>query len=274
MQPPAPYDQEPYPPMPERRPKTTIPKTIGTLNIVFGSLLMLCAICSGVSLAMQSAMGPMMAAQQQQFQKMQEAERAQKLQELQEREKAAADENEKAAIQAQQKALKALPVPKMPDMAKFTQDADLQTYIIADVVTGLLLNILLIVSGIGLLSFKEWGRQLGLWVAAAKIVRLVALYGYFILVVVPNVTKALTTMFKDMFEEAAKAAPPGQPVPGAADMAQMGTAMGIMYTAFAIGMMILGVIYPIIVLTLLSRQRVKAACAPVAIAPDSLHREQ
>ena len=275
MQPPEPYDQEPYPPMPERRPKTTIPKTIGTLNIVFGSLLMLGAICSGLGLAMQSAMGPMMAAQQQQFQQMQEADRAQKLQELHDREKAAADENEKAAIQAQQKALKAMPVSKVPDMAKFAQDADLQTgYIIADVVTGLLLNILLIVSGIGLLSFKEWGRRLGLWVAAAKIIRLVALYGYFIVVVVPNVTKALTTMFKDMFEEAAKAAPPGQRVPGAAEMEQMGTGMGIFYTAFAVGMMILGVIYPIIVLILLSRSRVKAACAPVAIAPDSLHREQ
>ncbi len=273
MQPPAPYDNDWYPSISERRPKTSIPKTIGTLNIVFRALLMLCGICFGLSMAMQSAMGPVMAAQQQQFQQMQEAERAQKLQALQDLEKAAKDENDKAAIQAQQQALKALPMPKMPDMAKFMQEAGFPGYVIADVATGLLLNILLIVSGIGLLSFKEWGRRLGLWVAAAKIIRLVALYGYFIVVVVPDLTKALTSMFKEMVDEMAKAAPPGQPVPKAADMAQMGTAMGIFYTAFAIGMMTFGVVYPIIVLILLSRQRVKAACAP-AIALDSLQREQ
>ncbi len=268
MQPPDPHDHDSYPSISERRPKTSIPKTIGALNIVFGSLLMLCAICSGLGLAMQSAMGPMMAAQQQQFQQMQEADRAQRLQELQNLEQAAQDEKEKAAIEAQQKALKAQPMPKMPDMAKFMQAAGFPGYIIADVVTGLLLNILLIVSGIGLLSFKEWGRRLGLWVAAAKIIRLVALYGYFILVVVPNLSQAFMSMFKEMFDEMAKAAPPGQRVPGAAEMEQMGTAMGIFYTAFAVGMVILGVIYPIIVLSLLSRPRVKAACAPAALAQD------
>jgi hypothetical protein len=76
-----------------------------------------------------------------------------------------------------------------------------------------------------------------------------------------------------MFEEMAKAAPPGQRVPGAAEIGQMGTGLGIMYTAFAIGMIILGAIYPVIVLILLSRPHVKAACVPAAMAQDDLQRE-
>ena len=44
--------------------------------------------------------------------------------------------------------------------------------------------------------------------------------------------------------------------------------MGIAMTATAVGMIIFGAIYPIIVLILLTRQRVKGACAPPhAMAP-------
>ncbi|HWY87799.1 MAG TPA: hypothetical protein VNX28_13800 [Gemmataceae bacterium] len=273
MQPPFPDDNEPYPPFLERRPRTGIPKTIGVLNIVFGSLLLLCGICFGLSLAMQLAMGPIFAGQQQQMQQIMEAGRRQQLQDLQDQEQAAQDEKEKAAIQARLKALQGQPIPKMPDMAKFTQDMGLQSYGIADVVTGLVLNILMVISGVGLVSVREWGRRLGLWVATLKIVRLIALYSIFILVVVPNITNAFTTMFREMFEEMAKVAQPGQHVPGPAEMGQMGQGLGIMYSAFAIGMIVLGVIYPVIMLILLSRPHVKAACAPAAIAQDDSRRD-
>jgi hypothetical protein len=49
-------------------------------------------------------------------------------------------------------------------------------------------------------------------------------------------------------------------------MAQMGTGIGIMFTAYAVGMIFLGVIYPIIVLILLSRPRVKDECSAGARA--------
>jgi hypothetical protein len=245
-----------------QRPKTATPKVIGILNIVFGSLLMLCGICFGLSLAMQFTMAPMFAMQQQEFQQLQQADRAQKLKDLENREQAAQDEKEKAAIQAQQQALKAQPLLKLPDMAKFTEAAGLQTYTIVDVVTGLILNILMVVSGIGLVSYKAWGRRLGLWVAACKIVRLVIVYGFFILVVVPNLSKALTEMFQEMFAQMAQAAPPGGPrIPGQAELAQMGTVFGTMYSGMAIGMIVLGVVYPVLVLIFLSRPHVKAACS-------------
>jgi hypothetical protein len=273
MQPPDYDDLGAQPAYPDHRPRTAIPKVIGILNIVFGSLLALCSICFGLSLAAQSAMGPMFAAQQQQFQQMLEADRQQKLQELQKRAQAADNAKEKAAIQAQELALKGQPLPKMPDMTKFTQDPVYQLYGIVDVVTSLILNVLMIVCGIGLVRYAEWGRQLGLWVAALKIVRLVVLYGFFIVVVVPRLTRAITSMFQEMVEQMAKAGPPAKGMPGPAQMAQMGTSLGIMYTASAIGVVLLGVIYPIIVLILLSRPRVKAACVSSAPTPDAWQRE-
>ncbi len=270
MQPPDYDDDRPPPPYRDEPPRTSIPKTIGILNIVFGALLMLCSVCVGLNLAVQSSMGPALAGQQQQFQQMMEAERQKQLQDLKNREQAAKDEKEKADIQAQEKTLRAQPLPKMPDMSKLAETEGLRTYGIADVVSGLILNVLMIVSGIGLVAYKEWGRKLGLWVALLKIVRLIAVYGFFLLVVVPGLTRAFSSMFQEMADQMAKAAPPGQPAPKAAELAQVGTTVGIVYAAFAVAMIVLGAIYPIIVLILLSRARVRAACAPAAPAPETL----
>jgi hypothetical protein len=266
MEPPVHPDNE-RPPVPPVQPNTGGPKAIGVLNIVFGTLLLLCAICSSINLAMQSAMGPMMQAQQQQLQQAMKAEREQQLQELRDLEQAAKDEKEKANLQARQKALQAQPVPKMPDFTKFTQNAHLTVYAIADIVTGLILNIAMIISGIGLLALKEWGRVTALWVAGLKIVRLVALYSIFAVVVVPVLVRSMTSMFEEMFDELAKAGPPGARGPGPAELSQMAMGMGTMMTAFAIGMIVLGVIYPAIVLIVLTRPSVKAACAPRSPGP-------
>src|SRR5262249_43401668 len=131
-----------------------------------------------------------------------------------------------------------------------------QGFYLVDVVTGMILNVLLLISGIGLVRLKEWGRVTGLWVAAIKIARLVVIYSINIVVIVPIMTK----QFADMFEDIARAAPPGPRGAGAPAMTEVGPAMGTMMTAAAIGIMIVGSIYPAIVLWLLSRPGVKAAC--------------
>lgn len=237
-------------------------KTIGILNIVFGSILLLCVICSALNAMMQTAMGPMFAMQQQQLQAAMQQEQQARLEQLQALEKAAEDENEKKALREQQKAIQARPVPKMPDFSKLTNDGRFLGYTIADVVTGFVLNVLMIISGIALVRLREWGRKIALWVAALKIVRLLALNVFVALVLTPLMARGFTSMFQEMFDEMAKVAPPGQRVPGQAEMAQMGTMIGVMMTVFAVAMVILGVIYPVIVLIVLTRRRVKAACAP------------
>lgn len=244
------------------RSRSTAPKTIGVLNIVFGSLMLLCVVCSSLNLMMQANMGPMMAAQQQQMQAAIQAERQQELAELRQQEKAAVDEKERARIVARRKALAAQPVPKMPDFTKFTKEETLQTYLIADVTTAFVVNVLMIVAGVGLVGYREWGRSLALWVAAIKIVRLLVLYTYYILVVVPVMAQTFVSIFREVFDEVAKNGPPGKGVPGPKELEQMGTMMGVMGTGFAIMMMLFGIIYPIITLIVLTRPHVKAACTP------------
>jgi ABC-type multidrug transport system fused ATPase/permease subunit len=272
MEPLASADPAISPPRPKEQPKTSIPTTIGILNIVVGSLLLLCVLCSSLNMMIQ---GPMMGMQQQQFQQAMQAERQQMLLQLQEREKASNDEKEKAELRGKQKALEGQPLPKMPDFNKFTQDVQHQGFMIVDLVTGSVLNVLMLVSGIALCCYKEWGRVTAIWVAVLKIVLLVALYTFFALVVVPVMVKGFNTMFQEMFEEMAKAAPPGRkmPTPPPGELAQLGMFMGIAMTATAVAMIIFGSIYPIVVLILLTRPRVKAALAsPPATKGDSLSK--
>src|SRR5581483_6976284 len=261
MEPPARDDDAVPPPFVGPPPNTGAPKVIGVLNIVFGCLLLVCGICSSLNLALQSALGPMMAGQNQGFQQAMRDERQRQVRALEEQEKAAEDEKEKAELRAQQKAIQARPLPQMPDMSKFARDVQFQVYFIVDMASGFLLNIAMIVAGAGLCGLREWGRVAALWVAGLKIVRLVAVYGFFALAVVPGMVQQITATFREMFDEMAKAGPPGQKMPGAAELAQMSTAMGVMMTAGAIVMVVLGVIYPAIVLIVLTRPRVKAACA-------------
>ena len=250
---------------PREPPKTSIPMTIGILNIIFSSVLLMCLFCSMMGLFLQ---GPMMAVQkmqQQQIEQAMKADRQKRLQQLQEDlEKAANNEKEKAELKARQKALEAQPVPKMPDMNKFTEAVQNKEFTIADVASGIFLNVLMLISGIAFCFYKEWGRQTAIWVAVLKIVRLIVLYTSFAVLVVPTMVTAFNAMFQEMFEEMAKAAPPGQkmPVPPADQLEQVATLMGIGMTVTAVGIVIFGVIYPIIVLILLTRPRIKAACKP------------
>jgi hypothetical protein len=245
-------------------PPTSIPRVIGIMNIIFAGLLLLCGLWQIVNVALQSTMAPMMAGQQAQAQKAMEQQRQAELRDLQQREKASKDPQEKAALQAQEKALQAQPVPNLPDMTQFMNNPRTKTFTLADAATGMLLNILLLVSGIGLLKYREWGRVTALWVAALKIVRLIALYSFFIVAIVPDAVQ----QFRRIFEEMAKAGPPGQKGPGPEQFATFATAMGIAMTVYGILMILIGSIYPLVVLILLTRPRVKAACAAPQLHTD------
>jgi hypothetical protein len=242
--------REPWVPRPQ--PNRGIPKTLGILNIVFGSGLLLCGACAGLYAAILPSMGTMMKAQNQQLRATVIAEQQADLKKLQAQEQATEDEEEKAALQAKQKKLKAMAPPPLPDTTKMFDVPGLQAYMLTDSITGIVFNVLLVVSGIGLLGFKEWGRTLALWTAGLKIVRLVAIYGcWFPLVLAP----VFVQRFKEMFGEMAAA--PGGPPP--AQMNQMLQTMGVVYSAYSIGFMLLGCIYPVLVAILLTRPRVKAA---------------
>jgi hypothetical protein len=239
-------------PFPLVEPNTSTPKTIGILNIVFASLLMLCGGCYGIQLIAQSAMAPLVEAQQQQAQVMIEAEHKDEIRKLEEQAKAALTKEEKEALQSQIKAKQAQPVPKIPNISKYSREPHLIGYYAADLGSGLILNFLMLIAGVGLIRFREWGRILGMWVAGFKVLRLIVLYTVFIMVLVPVFAK----MMLEMFDEIAQ----GAPAAGMPPAAQMATMMGTWFSVAAIAMIVLGSIYPAIALWLLSRPRTKAAC--------------
>jgi hypothetical protein len=252
-------------PVPDVIPDSATPKTFGVLNIVFALVLMACGACYGMQLAVQPLMAPFTAAQQQQVQAAMNAERAAALRKLDEQEKAAKSDEEKAQIQAKRKVVAAQPVPQIPDISKFwTGNTRLTGYFVADIITGLVLNVLLFISGIGLLSIREWARVLAVWVAGAKIVRLVALYGYFLIAVVP----VLANTMKGFFEEMFKNQPQGAGAPSPQQLEQMVSVMGIVWTVSAIAVAGLGMIYPAILLWQLNRRAVKAAFAVPVLPAD------
>jgi len=242
---------------PEQRPDTSTPWTIGLLNVIFGALLMICGICSGLNFSVQSVMAPMMAQQQQQMQQALEADRQAQLSKLKEREKASQDEKEKAKLRAREKMLRARPVAKVPDASRIFKNPLILPYSLADTFSGLILNVLMVTAGAGLMGLRSWGRMLAIWVAALKIIRLPILYGYFIIKIAPILEKG----FAEMFDEMAKSMPPTPGGPGPQQMQAMGAAMATGMKIGAIGTIVLGAIYPVIVLIVLTRPRVKAACA-------------
>jgi hypothetical protein len=244
----------------------TTPKTLGVLNILFALVLMACGTCYGMQIALQPLMAPLTAAQQQQVQAAVDAERAAALQKLDQQEKAAKSDEEKAQLQARRKAVAAQPVPKIPDFTKiWTGDQRLIAYFVSDITSGLLLNILLFISGIGLLSLRGWARLLALWVAGAKILRLLALTAFFMLAILPGLANRMKGIFEEMFQNQ----PAGSGAPSREQLETMVAAMSIVSTVWILALAVFGVIYPAILLWQLNRERVKAAFVPLALPAEN-----
>ncbi|HEY4309044.1 MAG TPA: hypothetical protein VGN12_06295 [Pirellulales bacterium] len=253
-------------------PATTAHRLIGTLNILFASVMLLCGLCSGASLLMQVAMAPMTEGYQKQMQETIQAqiekEHQKKIDELKDQENAAATAEEKARLVAEREALEQKTPAEVPiaDMMAAYRDPKLIGYLIADMTTGLFGNVFMLASGIGLLASKAWARRLGVWVAVFKIIRLVAVYGFAIVFVIPVFSQKMGEMLGQMTEQMQqKAAPPagGAPIP---NMAQtMATFYGIAMSSGAVLMILFGAIYPAIVLWVLTRPRVKSACGEVPV---------
>jgi len=128
--------------------------------------------------------------------------------------RAAKTEDEKKAVEARRKEVEASPKVILPigmDIDKLGLNrSEFGVFSWAEVVTGLVLNVLLLVSGIELVRRHSWGVRLGLATAAAKLVRLVLAYGYVALVLIPPLAQATGRM---AFEAVAQQNPGGKTPP-------------------------------------------------------------
>ncbi len=170
-------------------PKPGIPKTLGILNIIFGVLLVLYGLCTVGSLLAAPAMMQFAENTVKDVQNKAEVQRKAQIKTYDDRIAAATTEEEKKAIE-QERAVAAnsrrwLPrwtCRRPPTCSRTRRSWASPT---PEMGTGLILHIMLLISGIGLIRLTPWGRTLGLWWAGLQIVQVVILLAVSIVVVQP-----------------------------------------------------------------------------------------
>jgi hypothetical protein len=250
-----------FPSDPAQAPDASSPKTIGILNIIFSCVLLLCGTCGTFYAMFFTFAGPFMQANAGQMQQAMEDARDRQLDQLDTRIEATEDEERKQELQDRRDRLAAQPV-KTPDITKMygMSDPRVSGYYLTDLLSGLLLNVGLLISGIGLVGLKEWGRRWGLWVARLKLLRLLVLYSVFLAMILPVQVRLMQEGFREI-----GAMGNGQEVPDV--VPAMATGMSYTLGGWAVATLILGAIYPLIMWLVLRRESVKAACTQQPPAP-------
>ena len=251
-------------------PQPGLLRTIGILNFIFGGLLFACGLnCLGW-------FGPMLATLQLIRLDPEEAQihfdnfKRTMIATLRDREASATDA-ERTRIKKSRVELEALHprISDQLDLKKINRGLRWLTwYLWADVVTGPILNLLMLASGIGLMQLKCWARTMGLWVAAAKLVRLAALTIFLVAMVIPRMSKVADELMASDFGRvlitsalAQQGARQGGDVPVAQidpkDLVPIMTGMSDIAAVLLLGF---GAIYPALTLVVLSRPAARAAC--------------
>jgi hypothetical protein len=252
-------------------PRPGLPRAIGMLNLAFGGMFFFCGLrCLSVygpaidqyrvdTLDAESAQG------------WYEGLRTSLVADLRRREDEAADPAERGGLRARREALEAERprIADQIDLPAYNAGVRWMTwYLWADIITAPVLNLLMFASGMGLLQLRVWARRMGIWVAALKIARLVALTVFSVLVVIPRASPMMESFLasdlgrvwvesKMAAQNANRAVPAPQPE---VDPKQLAPTLPGFSKFMAVVMLGLGVIYPAISLAILSHPSARAAC--------------
>jgi hypothetical protein len=239
-------------------------KLVGTLNIIFASLILIYILFQIAMLFFTPALMQMSSDVMKQTQAKVDQQRKDEMAALKKEAADAKTAEEKKLVEERLSTLEKAPQVTMPDMSKVTdmmKNPAYQAYQWGDMISGLVLNVAMLVSGIGLVQLREWGRQFGLWTFGLKIVRLCVLGMTLIVVVIPITTK----MSSDMLAGIAQSGAGGPP---AALMSNMAKIQGALATAQAVLGVVFGSIWPVIGIVLLSRPGTRAACQALPPKPQ------
>jgi hypothetical protein len=243
-------------------PNFRTPRLIGIFNVVFGSEILLCAMFfAGYTLTLP-LWARLFESVQKQAERQGEAARKAQVDAAVEQEKAAKTEQEKIQATARRMELESRPKTTIPGTMDFNRmgfgDPGFVAFSWTEVITSIVLNIMMLASGIGLLHWRPWARSLAVWTAALKIARLVVVWGYFIAAIVPQFSRKLGEVVSEMMTMQQ----PGLKMPGGVPPAAFfAKVYAIMYGGMAAGFIVFGVIYPAIVLWVLTRPGAISACS-------------
>jgi hypothetical protein len=239
-------------------PNPQIPRTFGMLNIVFGALLILFDVSSVLGyFYMPKLFGAFQESIVQQ-QAARKAEQDARIAELKTKEAAAKSAEEKADFEQERADLERRVAPDLSVMGDFNEmtgmsDRRVLAYYAVTLVTGIILNILMIVAGAGLMRLTEWGRRMGILVAELKIVR-------WLLITVVSMVLILPISLDRSQKMMAKMNPQGRGTGapfGFSDAARLGAIVGAVTTIFSA---IISSIYPALTIWFLTRPPARAAC--------------
>lgn len=172
-------------------------KTFGVLNIVFSLMLLASGFCFGISSMIPPVLGYGAETQTSRIAE-QNLQREMDIKALADEEKAAKTDEEKATLKAKRVELEKLPKVQVNLPAIFShpsmRDPGYLAHFAADFTSGLGLNLLMLISGVGMLYLKGWGRILAIGVAWLKILRLLALAISLTFVIGPLVSRVATEL--------------------------------------------------------------------------------
>jgi hypothetical protein len=239
-------------------PKPGIPKTLGILNVIFGVLLVLVGLC----LIGFSLLGPMFVQiaedQNKQIKARIEVEDKATQKAFDDRVTAAKTDEEKKAIEQERAATPATPRIQTVDLSAAKDamnDPTIKAVGYAGIISGLILHVALLISGIGLIRLRPWGRSLALWWGGLQILQTVVFLVISIVVVNP-VTRPIQEKQIAKMEEAAKA-PGANPALGAS--LQMTKFMASMEVPLDVLKSLAAMIYPVVLLIMLNGAAARAA---------------
>ncbi len=244
-------------------PRPRILNVVGMLNIIFATFLMLYSLSTGWYTAVLPKSNRALAQIRETYEADLEARRQADLKAIEVAEKTATTPVEKAELAAQHKALEVRRKVSLPigmDLEKMGfAGRKFAFYSWVDVTTALLLDMAMMAAGIGLLRRRMWGLRLAIATAAAKILRLVLLYSYAVLVLVPPIAQGVGRLvFEAMMQQQAM----GVKMPPVLNATLFVRMYYVTYTMMAVSMMLFGSIYPAIALWFLTRPGARAACEP------------
>jgi hypothetical protein len=256
-------------------PNPQIPRTFGVMNLAFGILMFVV----GAGTMVLTIVGPRFqkwtVGQMEQQQANSKAERDAKVAELKAKEEAAKTKEEKDTLKGEREALESNVEPDLSAMNEIMgfnvfSDIRLAIYSFSEMIAGMILNVVMVISGVGLLGLAEWGRRLGITVAWLKIVRWVAMILVSFVLILPITAQKSQKMY-DSMQQAQARAQANAGGRGAASMPMLNIAV-FTTIAGAVTMIftaLIASIYPALSIWFLTRPPARAACLLSSKPPSS-----
>jgi hypothetical protein len=243
-------------------PNYRTPRLTGIFNIVFAANIFLYVLPMAVVTASIPLVGKAMNEIKRQIDEKAETTRKVELADVAAKVKSAKTDQEKIELEARRLELESRPKASMPGMFDFNKlgfdEPVFMGWYGVEVVTSVVLNLTMMISGIGLLSYREWARRMAIGTAVFKIIRLVLVYGFAIVVIIPLFTRNLAPMVVEMVAQQQQAM--GVPKAGAPPVEFLQRVYMVTYSVIAAGVIVIGSVYPSVVVWLLTRPSTRAAC--------------